>query len=402
MRILRAYKVELDLNNKQRTLFLQHAGAARFAYNWALARRIEEYKLHGRTSSAIDQHKLLVIMKKSPEYSWLCSVSKCAPQEALRDLDKAYQNFFRRAKRGENPGFPKFKSRRNGVGSFRFSSESSFLIYPDRIRLPRIGIVKLKEKNYIPMDNIKIISITCSERANRWFASINCETEIPDSTQGEGDVIGIDLGIKYLAVVSDGRVFPKHGVFKKCLKQLQRLQRELSRRQRGSKNRAKTKAKLANLYYKISSMRKDYLHKATSAIVRAKAKPSVVALEDLNVLGMLKNHKIARAVSDVGMYEYRRQIEYKSLWNGISIFIAPRFFASSKTCSVCGLINKDLKLSERKWVCSCGVNHDRDLNAATNLANLAKITVNSTENYACGQVFNIPDRSRNQILDYFC
>jgi putative transposase len=398
MIIERAYKVELDLNNKQRTKFLQHAGTARFVWNWALARRIEEYQLTGRSSNSIEQHRQLNLLKKTPELSWLYDVSKCAPQEVLRNLDQAYQNFFRRVKNKENPGFPKFKKRSKKIGSFRLTGRIS--IFEDRIKLPRIGIVRLKEHGYISTSGIHILSVTCSEKAGHWFVSVSCRVDIPNPKLDYGVSIGIDLGIKSMAVTSDNQVFSNPRPLKTKLEKKKRLQRKLSKQKLGSNNRKKTKTKLAKLHYQIFNIRKDALHKATSSVVKAKTKPSTIVLEDLNVSGMLKNHCLAGAISDVGMFEFRRQIKYKSLWNGVEVLMASRFFPSSKTCSFCGLVNNSLTLSDREWTCICGEVHNRDLNAARNLANLVKTTVSSTESQACGQeVFYTPsDRSRNQTL----
>jgi putative transposase len=250
--------------------------------------------------------------------------------------------------------------------------------------LPRIGTVRLKEKNRLPV-GIKVSSVTCSELAGHWFVSLKCETEACNIKIGTG-IIGIDLGIKSLAVTSDGRVYENPKALRNNLKKLARLQRRLSRQIKGSNNRKKTKLKLSRLYYKISNIRKDALHKATSAIVKAKAKPETIVLENLNVSGMMKNRKLSQAISDVGFFEFRRMIEYKSKWNGITVQVASTFFPSSRLCNVCGTKNEDLKLSDRVWVCgNCGSVLDRDLNAAINLANLVTTTVSSAGSNACGQ-----------------
>jgi putative transposase len=371
MEILRAYKIELDPNNVQRTLLLQCAGTARWAWNWGLARRIEEYKETGKSSNAIEQHRQLNALK-STEYPWLYNYSKCIPQESLRDLDKAYQNFFRRVKNGETPGFPKFKSRKNGVGSFRLTG--AIRVENDRIRLPRIGWLRLKERGYIPTEDIHILSATVSESAGRWFVSVQCRQEI-ECTQATGEPVGVDLGIKEMAVVSDGRRFENPKALRKAQAKLKRLQRELSRRKKGGKNREKTRQKIAKVHQRISNIRRDALHKVTSAIV-AKTKPdgerpSVIVLEDLNTSGMMANPRLSQAISDVGFAEFRRQIEYKAKWFGSELMLADRFFPSSRLCRHCGYINSELKLSDREWTCDCGAVLDRDLNAAQNLRRLA-------------------------------
>lgn len=371
MEILRAYKTELDLNNVQRTALLNHAGAARFAWNWALARRKQEYEETGKSSNAIEQSRQLNALKKT-DFPWLYNVSKCAPQGALRDLDKAYQNFFRRVKAGKKPGFPKFKSRKNGVGSFKLTG--AIRITETRIKLPRIGWLRLKERGYIPIDGIHFLSVTVSESARRWFVSVQCKQEI-EVTQATGEPIGIDLGIKDLAVASNGQRFKNPKPLKKARAKLRRFQRELSRREKGGKNREKTRRNIAKVHQQVANIRCDTLHKATSAIV-AKTKPdserpNVMVLEDLNVSGMLANHCLAQAISDAGFAEFRRQLKYKSIWYGSELMLADRFFPSSRLCRHCGCIDSELKLSDREWTCGCGAVHDRDLNAAMNLKNLA-------------------------------
>jgi putative transposase len=388
--IFRAYKTEIDPNNVQRTALLKHAGASRFAYNWGLARRKQEYEETGRSSNAIEQHRQLNALKRT-EFPWMYDVSKCAMQEALRDLDKSYQNFFRRVKNGDkNVGFPKFKSRKNGIGNFRLTG--AIRVTETHIKLPRIGWLKLKENGYIPTDGIHILSVTVSESAARWFVSVQCKQEMEVSS-ATGEPIGVDLGVKELAVTSDGKRFENPKPLRKAQAKLKWLQRELSRRRRGGKNREKTRQKLAKVHWRVANIRRDTLHKVTSEIV-AKTKPdigrpSVVVLEDLNVSGMLANHHLAQAISDVGMSEFRRQIEYKTMWYGSRLLFADRFFPSSRLCPICGTINSELTLADRVWTCDCGVQHDRDLNAARNLRDLAYRTASSTETglraNACGE-----------------
>ena len=371
MEILRAYKVELDVNNKQRSLLVQCAGTARWAFNWGLARRIEEYKETGRSSNAIEQHRQLNALKAT-EYPWLYNYSKSVPQESLRDLDKAYQNFFRRVKNGsEAPGFPKFKSCKNGIGSFRLTG--AIHVTDTHIKLPRIGWLRLQEHGYIPTERIHILSVTVSESAGDWFVSVQCKEEI-EVTQATGEPIGVDLGIKEMAVCSDGQRFENPKPLRKAQIKLRRLQRELSRRKKGSQNREKTRRKIAQAHQRIANIRRDTLHKATSSIA-AKTKPdserpSVIVLEDLNVAGMVKNHCLAQAILDVGFAEFRRQLEYKTVWHGSELMVADRFFPSSRLCRHCGCINAGLKLSDREWTCDCGAVLDRDMNAAINLKNL--------------------------------
>lgn len=384
MKLFRAYKTELDPNNKQVTAFKKHCGAARFAYNWALADRIKTYEATGKSGSLYEQKRRFNALKRS-EWGWLYEVSKHAPECAIHNLDRAYQNFFRRVKAGKKPGFPRFKSRKRGLGAF--TMRGSIHVWPDSIQLPRIGRVRLKERNYLPGDDeVKILSANISERAGRWFVSLQVERDVPDPVPAAGPVLGIDLGLKSLAVCSDGTAFENPRSLVTAERRLKRLQRELSRRHKkgegGSlgKNRAKSRRKLARQHYRVACIRQHALHQV-SDYVTAKAKPSTVVLENLNISGMLQNRKLSKAIADASMGELRRQIEYKAKWNGIEVVLANTFYPSSKTCHGCGYVYTDLTLAEREWTCPCcGVVHDRDLNAALNLASLAEGQRSEPEN----------------------
>ena len=358
-----------------------HAGAARFAYNWGLAKRIEEYKKTGGSSNAVEQHRQLNSLKKT-EYPWMYEVSKCAPQEALRDLDRAYSNFFRRVKAKKEGkhngkvGFPRLKSRRRGLGSFRLTG--AIHIEEKRVKLPRLGWIRLKERGYLPVDGtdgVHILSATVSERAGRWFVSLQVEQEMETEPAG-GEPVGVDLGVTTLATCSDGERHENPGALKRCARKLTRLQGKISRQEKGSARRDDTGKRIASLHYRISSIRSDAIHKATSTVL-AKAKPpgmrpSVVVVEDLDVSGMMKNHRLAGAVADASMSEMRRQLAYKCSWYGCELMTADRFFPSSKTCSSCGAVKEELKLSDRIYCCAvCGLVLDRDQNAARNLVMLA-------------------------------
>ncbi len=371
MLIYRAYKTELKLNNRERTLLVGCAGAARFAYNWGLRQKIDEYATTGKSPNYYELHRRLNALKKG-ELAWFYKYSKTIPQEALRDLEQAFQNFFRRVKNGAKPGFPRFKSRKRGIGSFRL--HGNIRVEAGRIKLPRIGWLRLQEKRYLPTSGVKILSATLSERAGRWFIALQIEEEIPDRT-ATGPVVGVDLGIKSLAVTSDGDTYENPKALHHALKRLARLQRELARRQKGSLNRAKTRAKIAQLHYRITCLRQNAIHQATSRIV-AKTKPdmqrpALVVMEDLNVAGMMQNGKLAQAVADVGMGEFVRQMVYKCAWNGTELIQADRWFPSSKRCSRCGQVKTTLALAERIFRCDvCDLQIDRDFNAALNLMQL--------------------------------
>ncbi|MDF1539193.1 MAG: RNA-guided endonuclease TnpB family protein [Candidatus Thorarchaeota archaeon] len=394
MMINRAYRYELAPNNQQRTGLLRHAGTARFAYNWGLEQRNRLYReRHGneRFTSAIEQHREVNKLKKT-EFPWMYDVSKCAPQEALRDLEQAFKNFFRRLKNGdEKVGFPKFKKK--GIhDSFRLTGTIKFI--GRTIQLPRLGRIRIKEKRECYHGG-RILSATVSRRADRWFVSVAVVEEI-EVPLNHGPAIGVDLGIKSLAVTSDGDTFPNPKALSSRLRKLRRLSRQLSRKKKGSKNRGKARLRLARLYLRTYNIRQDTLHKLTTHLVK---NHNQIVIEDLNVSGMMKNHCIAKAISDVGFYEFRRQLEYKSSWYGSELILAPRFFPSSKRCSRCGHVKAELSLSERTYICEeCGLVIDRDQNAANNLV---AVSWTETEN-ACGEDVRLdtnPPRFAKSSLD---
>ncbi len=383
MHVVRGYKAELDLNNEQRTACLKHAGVTRFAYNWGLARSVEVYRATSKRPTAIDLHRDLNKLKQT-DYPWMYEVSKCAPQEALRDLEKAFKNFFHRVelkKQGKwkgKLGFPTFKKKSKGIGSFRLTG--SIHVFPDAVQLPRLGRLRIYEHGFIPT-NAKILSATVSEQAGRWFVSIQVEEEQEKPAPTTTMAVGVDLGIKTLATCSDGMSFENPRALKHAQKRLKRLERQKSRRKKGSKNRAKTCRKLAKQHARIANIRKDAAHKLTSYLCKNHA---MIAIEDLHVAGMLKNHCLAQAVSDSNFGEIRRQLEYKSNWHGVHLTVIDRFSPSSQTCSCCKWKDEGLTLSDRVFVClDCGYVADRDYNAAKNIRNVAVSSID-TQN-ACGQ-----------------
>ena len=386
MRVVRGYKTELDLNDEQRTACLKHAGVSRFVYNWGLARSKVAYRNTGKRPTAIDLHKELNKLKRT-DFPWMYETSKCAPQEALRDLDKAYKNFFRRVelkKQGQwrgKLGFPKMKKKSKAIGSFRLTG--SIKVFSHAVQLPRLGRVRLHEHEFIPVD-AKVLSATVSEQAGRWFVSIQVEEEQEKPPLTATTAIGVDLGIKTLASCSDGKSFANPRALKHAQKRLRRLERQKSRRQKGSKNRKKTCRTLAKQHTRVANIRRDAAHKLTSYLSKNHA---LVAIEDLHVTGMLKNHKLAQAVSDSNFGEIRRQLDYKTSWYGVHLVVIDRFYPSSKTCSACGWIDEDQNLSDRVFVCEdCGSVLDRDENAARNILHEALRTTGSfSESHAYGQ-----------------
>lgn len=389
MLVTRAYKTELDLNDRQVTTCKQHAGAARYAYNWSLRRKQEVYAATGVSPSAIDLHRELNALKKT-DLPWMYTVSKCAPQEALRNLDNAFAHFFRRSKLKQEGkltgkvGYPQPKTKKKGIGSFRLTG--SIMVLPRAIQVPRLGRLRLKERGYLPSSGVHILSATISEQAGRWYVSIQVEQErtVPVNT---GPVVGVDLGVKALATPSDGTVIANPRHLQRRLKKITRLQRAVTRKPKGSANRKKAARRLGNEYRKVRNQRANTLHQVTTMLAKTK---SVIVIEDLHVAGMLKNHHLAQATGDVGFAEFRRQLAFKAAWYGSQMVVASRWEPSSKTCSACGWVDHDLTLSDRVFRCqnaACGHVLDRDVNAAINLRHLSQLAGSSPESRnACGEV----------------
>jgi putative transposase len=381
--IQRAYKTELDLNNEQLTACRKHAGAARWAYNWGLARKQEAYHATSKSPSAIDLHRELNALKQT-DVPWMYGVSKCAPQEALRNLDNAFAHFFRRCQlkqqgklRGK-VGYPTRKSKKRGLGGFRLTG--TIIVFPGAIQLPRLGRLRLKERGYLPTGGVRILSATVSEQAGHWSVSVLVEQEhaIPANC---GPVVGVDLGVKKLATLSDGAEEPNPRHLKQRLRKIKRCQRAVSRKRKGSHNRRKAAQRLGKLHRTVANQRANTLHQLTSRLAKTK---SVVVIEDLNVSGMLKNRHLAQAIGDVGFGAFRRQLTSKAAWYGCRVVVASRWEPSSKTCSGCGWVDGNLTLADRVFHCeACGLVIDRDLNAAIHLSKLAGSSSESLN--ACGE-----------------
>jgi len=358
----KAYKTELKPNNKQKTLFAKHAGCSRFVYNWALGLLKEDYE-SGRKEIKPTKFTLSKILtqKKKTDFPWMKEISSHTPEFSLGNLETAFKRFFRNIKNKKvKAGFPRFKCKGDGDS---FSLRVCITVQNNKIKLPKIGWVRLKQHGYIPLGRPK--SATISLKAGRWFVSVPNEfTPVPN--QYNNDVLGVDLGIKNLATCSDGTVFKNNDRIKYYEKQKDQLQRKLKRQKKGSNSSKRTLLLLQKKYLKIANIRKDLLHKTTSHLVKTKPHGTIV-LEDLNVKGMMSNHCLAGALSNGSFGEFRRQVTYKSEWYGKNVIIADRFFPSSKMDHKTGEINKDLKLSDRIIHHPDGTTTDRDLNAAYNL-----------------------------------
>lgn len=377
MKIIKAYKYELNPNVAHRVLLAKHAGVARFAYNWGLARRMELYEKEKKSTNAIEQHRLLNSLKQA-EFPWMYEVSKCSPQEALRDLDRAFKNFFQAIKKGAKTGFPKFK-KRGCRDSFRLTG--TIKVFNKKIQLPRLGTINLKEKTKLTGN---ILSATVAQEADRWYVSIAVEEEVVDPNPVQGESIGIDLGLTTFATFSNGKKIVAPKPLAKNLKRLKRASKKHSRKIKGSNNRRKSALRLSRLHRKNRNTRKDFLHKESTILAKTK---SVIVIEDLDVKGMLSRNMLSRHISDAGWSEFRRMLEYKTKWYGSKLMIAPRFYPSSKICSICDARVEELPLSIREWECkSCQTVHDRDVNAARNLLNWS--TGSSPGIDACGDSSN--------------
>lgn len=368
----RSYKTELDPNNVQRTTLYQFAVTARFIWNWGLAKRIEEYKQTGKSSNAFSLGVKVTELKKT-DFPWLASVSAVVPEMALRNLDRAFDAFFKKRAR-----FPRFKSRKRGVGGF--GVKGCFTVEDRRIRIPKIGWLRLKEAGYLPV-GAKVASAVVSERAGRWFISVDVK-ETVDVPAHDGPAVGIDLGLKCFSMCSDGKEIHSPRPIRRSCKRLVRLSRQHSNKKKGSVNRKKSAKRLARLHYRIACQRNDFLHKATTALTKTN---SVIVVENLNVAGLLRNSKLAKHISDASWSEFVRQLEYKAARRGGRVVRADRFMPSTKTCSACGIIKDEMPLSVRIFECDgCGHVMDRDLNAAKNL--LALHSARPARIQACGDL----------------
>lgn len=390
--MLKGFKTQLNPNNNQKTLFAQHCGVARFAYNWGLDVCFKAIEARNQAKekgeplpkfpTSIDLHKKLNAEIKT-QHSWFYQSSKCAPQQALRDLKNAWKRKLKmRDLRTESlpanslvkgSGTPKRKKK---FIKDSFYLEGNIQIKDGFIKLPKIGFVRLHES----VSNQTIKNVRITRKADKWFVSFKIEVQINPTIKCFGKV-GVDLGIKTLATLSDGTVFPSLKPYRSNKAKLAKLQRKASKQVKGSKNRAKTQQKIAKLHALIANIRNDATHKLTSHLTKSH---SEIVIEDLNVLGMMKNHKLASAIADSGFYEFRRQLEYKAEWYGSKVTVIDKWYPSSQLCSGCGA-RQSMPLKVRQYDCSnCGVSLDRDLNAAINIRDYSLNAVSSTVS-ACGQ-----------------
>lgn len=375
----RVHKIKLDPTNAQAAYFSRACGVARFAYNWALAEWKVQYEGGGKPNEAALRKKLNAI--KAEEFPWMAEVTKVAPQNAIKNVGLAFKNFFRRVNQGAKPGYPRFKKKGlrdafradNGPAS---PTSNAVECVGKTIKLPRCGVIRMMEQLRFAG---RTLAATVSKQADGWYVAILVDTSDCLSGRLSKGLVGVDLGVKRLATLSTGEVIPGLKPHRAAHARLVRLSRSLCRKKKGSNNRAKAKAKLARLHQRIANVRRDALDKLTYKLA---TEFSTIAIEDLNVSGMLRNHSLARSIADSGFAEFRRQLEYKAAMTGAKVFVVDRFYPSSKTCSTCGTLH-ELNLSNRVMKCNCGNIIDRDLNAAINLKKVTESSAGGCQPVQC-------------------
>lgn len=363
-----SHKIRIYPNKEQEVFLKKSCRVARFAYNWGLAEWQNQYK-NGEKPNYLKLKKQFNGIKRA-DFPFTCEVSKCCTETAFANLGKAYKNFFTKRTK-----YPKFKKK--GMHDSFGLDNLKFHIEGNHIKLTKMKPMRMVEEFRFEG---KIMSGTVFRVADKWYISIAVDVQKDMTLPKTGKYVGVDLGVKDIAITSDGYKFANPRWINKSEKKLKRLNRELARRQRASKRRERTRLLLARQFDRVANQRKDWLHKITTFLVR---NYDVISLEDLNVRGMVKNHNLAKAITNVALGEFNRQIEYKAQMYRKQIYRADRFFPSSKTCSVCGCIQDKMPLNVREWTClECRAHHDRDINAATNLLRQAMPEVTHGEKSA--------------------
>lgn len=366
--IQKAYKFRLYPNATQRELIDKTIGCCRFVYNYYLNQRITTYKENSITLSAFDNINNLSKLKKQEEFSWLKEVDSQALQQSLKDLDSAYKRFFK-----AHLGFPKFKSKKRCKLSYRTTNTGNIIIENDKISIRKLGKVKFKQDREI-VGRILNATITHT-KSEKYFISICVEQEDFKPLPKTNKSIGLDLGLKDFIITSDGIKYKNEKYLKQSLEKLAKLQRQLSRKSIGSNNWNKARIKVAKLQEHITNQRLDFSHKLSTQLIREN---DIICIENLRVSNMLKNHKLARSISDAAWSQFVSQLEYKANWYDKILVKVDSFYPSSKTCSICGYKNLELTLADRYWTCpECGAYLDRDINAAKNILNEGLRILNS-------------------------
>ncbi|EOU1612739.1 transposase [Clostridium perfringens] len=381
-KLKRAYKIEIDPTAEQKSKIHQTIGVSRFIYNFYIAHNKEIYDREGKFVSGMDFSKWLnnEYIPNNKDMKWIKEVSSKATKQAIMNGDKSFRDFFKKAK-----GFPKFKKKKNQdvKAYFPKNNKTDWTIERHRVKIPTLGWIRLKEFGYIPVNSI-VKSGTVSQKADRYYVSILVEENDKKVYKSTNEGVGIDLGVKEFVVCSDGIKFKninKTSTVKKIEKKLKREQRKLSRKYESLKirnknikegratrqNIQKQVVKVQKLHQRLTNIRTDYINKIVSSII--KQKPSYITIEDLNVKGMMKNKHLSKAIASQKFFEFKTKLTVKCKENHIELRIVDRFYPSSKTCSNCGEIKQDLKLSDRIYKCDCGLTIDRDLNSSINLKN---------------------------------
>lgn len=366
--MLKAYKYKIKPTPQQQELLNKFFGCVRYIYNWGLNRKTSIYKENGTKVGYVELARELTTLKKTEECSWLNECSNESLQQSLRCLDNAFTAFFRKKAK-----YPKFKTKKRSKDSAKFINSVNFDFENWTVKLPKLGKIALCKNRTFDQSTCKQGTCTVTrDHCGTYWCVITVDDLQPKPTKAKlvkDNAVGIDLGIKDYAILSDGTKYsnPKH--LKQSQKKLAHLQRVFARTQKDSKNHERMRVKVAKCYRSISNQRNDFLHKLSTYLVR---NYNTICLENLNVKGMEQNHKLARAIQDVAWSEFVRQLEYKSEWYGKNVLFIGRFDPSSKLCHKCGYIYKDLSLKIREWTCPvCGEHHDRDVNAAINIKNIS-------------------------------
>lgn len=379
----RAYKYRLYPNKQQEVLLAKHFGCCRFIYNYALDKKVKAYQEDKTNLSRFDIQADLPKMKKSEEYKWLSEVNSLSLQAALANLDSAFVKFFR-----EKKGFPNFKSKKASKKSFSIPQNTMVNFDEGRVYIPKFR-QGIKTRFHRKFDGLVKTSVITRSSTGKYYISVLVEVNEVDVTPkpiSENKAVGIDFGIKTFAVLSDGTEIQNHKYLKRSIKKVKRLQRSLSKKVKGSKNREKSRLRLARVHERVRNQRNDFIHQVTHRLV---ANYDTICLETLSASNMVKNQRLAQALEDIAINRFNTLLEYKAKKHGVNILRIGRFEPSSKMCT-CGYINHNLTLAMREWICpKCGSIHDRDFLAANNIKRFAFRNINTvgtTEIYACGDM----------------
>lgn len=366
--MIKSYKYKLKPTIKQKHQLNMFFGCVRFIYNWGLNQKIQTYKQDKKTIGYVELAHQLTTLKQQEETKWLQECATVCLQQSIRNLDAAFVRFFR-----EKKGFPNFKSKKKNSDSVKFIEGVHFNLSDWKVKIPKIGWTKLCKNKPFDIESCKIGTLTVSrDKCGEYWCTIVVDDLQPKPSKTKivlETAVGVDLGIKDYAILSDGTKYGKPKYLEKYSRKLAHLNKVFARSKNGSKNHEKLRMKLARLYRRIAYMRSDFTHKLSTDLVR---RYDTICLENLNVEGMLKNHYLANSIQSAAWSKFVRQLEYKADLYGKNVVFIGRFEPSSKTCSKCGYINSELTLQQREWTCpQCGEHHDRDVNAAINIRDFA-------------------------------